>query len=800
MNSLAASWWERVKRALKPLTESLSRLSPPRPKPVKVPVRTEPARRAVKSSTWVPSALLVLFAASCGGPNDPTPSGSTDPGASDPEVTSISPSSGPADGGTLVTITGVGFDPAELTEVLFGSNNATGVQATSETTIVCNAPAGVGGESVDVVVVMTSGSLAAPTQFTYEASPNAELEITWRNTSGGISTGVLTVELFNETPITSQNFRDLAEQGLYDDTLFHRIRFRDKLEGGDFENGNGTGGRAASYQGIGDETDSSTWRIPDEASSSPNHQPGALAMHLPAGPDSAGSVFYIACPNSDLSNRDGVNTVFGQATGGTVDGVDVGFEALLESLHRVATGSGNVPTQPVRLVEVRLSGGPISPPNGGDDDPDDGGDGDDAGGGGEGAPTIDLIDPPFGPPDGEHQIAVVGSGFAADLNNPPSVTFGGTPAEGTIVLNDGTMFCNVPAGPPGTRVDLVVTTPLGTITLDEGFQYLVGPVVSLHISWTDNDGLEHGGQIASELFEDDAPIHVENFLQLTEDTYYDHVPFHRIIDGFMIQGGDFQNGDGSGGHAAQYYGFGDPDDQDTWTLPDEANNGLTHLPGILSMAKTSLPNSGGSQFFFVDRDSFPSHLNGVHTVFGRAAVGVKDAVVVTGLDMVDELSQVLTDGSDRPINPVTIESAIRIGGTALAVSADGGGGQLSERYDAKFGYQPWLASAVWNSVEGSESSTLSGRGGTRGVFLLEGSADGVLRVSVRSTQADPEPAALHAVGERTGKITLEVTEVHSDGLGVSLSAALERDERLMLFAPRTSSQWIKAWVEPTKGS
>lgn len=789
MNLQTATWWERVARALRPLTERLTKLASPRPAPVKVRVRGKEREVRSERSRWAPRALILLFAVSCGGPNDPVPD-TTDSGANDPEVTSFSPVSGPADGGTLVTITGVGFEESGSTEVLFGSASATGVAVISDTTILCNAPAGTAGEGVLISVVRDSGTLSSASTYTYEAPPNAELEITWRNTSGVISTGVLTVELHNETPITSENFRDLAEQGLYDDTLFHRIRFREKIEGGDFENGNGSGGHAAEFHGIGDESDSSTWRIPDETSSSPNHQPGSLAMHLPAGADSAGSVFYIACPDSSLSNRDGVNTVFAQSVGGTIDGVDVGFEELLDALHRVATGSGDVPSQPVRLVEVRLSGGSITPPDSGD------GGGDDGDGDGSGGPSISLIDPPFGPPDGNHQLVVVGSGFAVDVNNPPAVTFGGTPAEGTIVLNDGTMFANVPAGPAGTRVDLEVTTHLGTAVLEDGYQYLIGPVVALHISWTDNEEVEHGGQIAAELFEDDAPIHVDNFLQLTEGSYYDHVPFHRVIDGFMIQGGDFQNGDGTGGHAAQYYGFGDPDDPDTWTVPDEANNGLTHLPGILSMAKTSLPNSGGSQFFFVDRDSYPSHLNGVHTVFGRAAVGVKDAVVVTGLDMVDELSQVFTDSSDRPLFPVTIESAVRIGGSSLPFEV-GGGEDLFEELDrATPSYQPWFFGGVLKALSSGMNGSSPKKSGTRGVLSAEGRQGDRLHVSVRGLEMGVNPAPPLVIGERAGRLSLEAKEETLQASERSYSVELEQDDRVSVFVSRAPACWVKVWIEP----
>ncbi|MCH2105140.1 MAG: IPT/TIG domain-containing protein, partial [Planctomycetes bacterium] len=144
MNFRAATWWERFARALRPLTERLTKLSSPRPAPVKVPVRAEKTGRRSKSSWWAHSALLLLSVASCGGPNDPVQD-TSDPGANDPEVTSFSPTSGPAEGGTLVTLTGLGLENSGSTEVLFGSASATGVAVISDTTILCNAPAGTAG-------------------------------------------------------------------------------------------------------------------------------------------------------------------------------------------------------------------------------------------------------------------------------------------------------------------------------------------------------------------------------------------------------------------------------------------------------------------------------------------------------------------------------------------------------------------------------------------------------------------------------------------------------------------------------
>ena len=125
----------------------------------------------------------------------------------------------------------------------------------------------------------------------------------------------------------------------------------------------------------------------------------------------------------------------------------------------------------------------------------------------------------------------------------------------------------------------------------------------------------------------------------------------------MVQGGDFQFGNGQGGYAAKWFGYcngesmsnsGDCPDQTQYTMPDEANNGLLHVPCVISMAKTSQPNTGGSQFFIVPEDSTPAHLDGVHTVFGE---------ITQGCEHITTISEVNTDPYDRPIPPVMIYNA-----------------------------------------------------------------------------------------------------------------------------------------------
>ena len=155
-----------------------------------------------------------------------------------------------------------------------------------------------------------------------------------------------------------------------------------------------------------------------------------------------------------------------------------------------------------------------------------------------------------------------------------------------------------------------------------------------------------------------APLHADNFRTHALDGNYNNVTFHRIIDDFMIQGGDFTNGDGTGGHAAKWYGYcngeamkeSDCPSELDYTVPDEADNGLKHYSCTISMAKTSQANTGGSQFFLMP-DDIDQHtwLDGVHTVFGT---------VTSGCEHITTLSEVAVDDSDRPILPVVIHEVI----------------------------------------------------------------------------------------------------------------------------------------------
>ena len=189
------------------------------------------------------------------------------------------------------------------------------------------------------------------------------------------------------------------------------------------------------------------------------------------------------------------------------------------------------------------------------------------------------------------------------------------------------------------------------LTEEEG-----NPVVSMEVSYVDSEtGQRTLGTIDIELFQDDAPVHVENMVLHASQGNYDNTIFHRIIDDFMNQGGDIDNQDGRGGNAAKWFGYCNGEsrssssacEQSQWTIPDEANNGLKHGPGKLAMAKTSAANTGGSQFYIVPTGSTPSHLDGVHTVFGK---------VTSGMSHVDAINEVQTGDNDKPIDDVILLS------------------------------------------------------------------------------------------------------------------------------------------------
>ena len=138
------------------------------------------------------------------------------------------------------------------------------------------------------------------------------------------------------------------------------------------------------------------------------------------------------------------------------------------------------------------------------------------------------------------------------------------------------------------------------------------------------------GTFSAEMFEDVAPKTAGNFMKLVRDGYYDGIIFHRVIDEFMIQGGD-PTGTGTGGPG--------------YTIEDEFAPGLRHTSeGIFSMANAG-PNSGGSQFF-ITLAATP-WLDGKHAIFGK---------VISGMDVVSEIGRVSTNPADRPLEDVVMES------------------------------------------------------------------------------------------------------------------------------------------------
>lgn len=144
------------------------------------------------------------------------------------------------------------------------------------------------------------------------------------------------------------------------------------------------------------------------------------------------------------------------------------------------------------------------------------------------------------------------------------------------------------------------------------------------------------GEIKIGLYDDKAPETVKNFVELSKDGKYDGVIFHRVIPDFMIQGGDFENANGTGGHS--YKG---PDT----SILDEFGEGLTHDYGVLSMANAG-PNTGASQFFIVQAKDGTSWLDGKHAIFGR---------VIDGMDVVEKIAAVDTGAQNRPLEDVIIE-------------------------------------------------------------------------------------------------------------------------------------------------
>ena len=147
--------------------------------------------------------------------------------------------------------------------------------------------------------------------------------------------------------------------------------------------------------------------------------------------------------------------------------------------------------------------------------------------------------------------------------------------------------------------------------------------------------MENGDVIKAELYPDVAPISVNNFISLINKKYYDGLIFHRVIKGFMIQGGCPQ-GTGMGGPGYSIKGE---------FSQNGVTNNLLHTAGVLSMARSMMPNSAGSQFFIMHKDA--PHLDGAYAAFGK---------VTEGMDIVDKIATTATDYTDRPMENQKIKS------------------------------------------------------------------------------------------------------------------------------------------------
>lgn len=146
--------------------------------------------------------------------------------------------------------------------------------------------------------------------------------------------------------------------------------------------------------------------------------------------------------------------------------------------------------------------------------------------------------------------------------------------------------------------------------------------------------MEDGGKMVAELYPEVAPNTVNNFISLVKSGFYNGLIFHRVIPGFMIQGG-CPEGTGMGGP-----GYGIKGE----FAANGVENPIRHTRGVISMARSQMPNSAGSQFFIMHADA--PHLDGSYAAFGH---------VVEGMDVVDEIASVATDFRDKPKTPVVMK-------------------------------------------------------------------------------------------------------------------------------------------------
>ena len=147
--------------------------------------------------------------------------------------------------------------------------------------------------------------------------------------------------------------------------------------------------------------------------------------------------------------------------------------------------------------------------------------------------------------------------------------------------------------------------------------------------------MENGKKIKIELYPDKAPITVENFEKLVKEGFYNGLCFHRVISGFMIQGGD-PLGNGTGGSKNKIKGE---------FRSNGVPNDIKHVRGVISMARSANPDSASSQFFIMHKDA--PHLDGQYAAFGK---------VIEGIEVVDEIAAVQTDFRDKPTVPQIMKS------------------------------------------------------------------------------------------------------------------------------------------------
>lgn len=148
--------------------------------------------------------------------------------------------------------------------------------------------------------------------------------------------------------------------------------------------------------------------------------------------------------------------------------------------------------------------------------------------------------------------------------------------------------------------------------------------------------MQGGKTFKAELYPDKAPNTVNNFISLVRNHFYDGLTFHRVIEGFMIQGGD-PAGNGTGGPGYTIKG--------EFRSNGYPANDIKHLRGVLSMARSMMPDSAGSQFFIMHRNA--AYLDGQYAAFGK---------VTEGMEVVDSIAVVDTDMRDRPLQPQVIET------------------------------------------------------------------------------------------------------------------------------------------------